>query len=156
MKRFLTVVGGIALAALVLILSLVAVAAVKGRRLDDESKRYADTTILAIASTWNERVLLNQASPEFTKACPATCVDTLFAQAGKLGALEHYFGSKGQANVNFLLGKGTSVTAVYIARAEFVHGAASIKLDAIKRGGQTLGFFVRLDHALSSNGAGSA
>ncbi len=51
MKKFLAVVGVVALVALVFIVALVALVAVKGRGLDEESKRYADNTIVAIVST---------------------------------------------------------------------------------------------------------
>lgn len=154
MKKFLVVVGAIALVALVFIVALVAVVTVKGRGLDEESKRYADNTIVAIVSNWNERALLDEASPEFIKACPATCTDMLFNQAGKLGTLAHYLGSSGQANINFLIGMGTSITATYIARATFAHGAATMKLDIVKRDGRwrILGFFVHLDQASPSAG----
>ena len=63
MKKFLVVVGAIALVALVFIVALVVVVTVKGRELDEESKRYADNTIVAIVSNWNERALLDEASP---------------------------------------------------------------------------------------------
>lgn len=157
MKK-LAVVGVIALVTLVFLVAVVAVVAVKGRGLDKESKGYADNIIVAIVSNWNERALLDQASPEFLNACPATCTDTLFNQAGKLGALARYLGSKGQANINVSIGKGTIITATYIARATFANGAASIKLDIVKRDGtwRILGFFVHLDSVPSVRGAGSA
>jgi hypothetical protein len=158
MKKLLAVVGVVALVALVFIVALVSVVAVKGRRLDAESRLYADRTIVAIVSDWNERALLDQVSPEFTAVCPPTCINALFVQAGKLGALKRYLGSKGQANVNYLIGKGTSVTATYLAHAAFAHGRASIKLDIVKRDGQWRieGFFVHLDDAPGLRGAGSA
>lgn len=158
MKKLLAVVGAIALVALVFIVGLISMVAVRGRGLDAESKAYADRTIVSIVSDWNERALLDQASPEFTRACPAACIDSLFVQAGRLGAFKRYFGSKGQANMNYFIGKGTSVTATYIARAAFAYGAASIKLDIVKRHGQwqVEGFFVHLNNAPTPRGAGSA
>src|SRR5258708_5307182 len=110
MKKFFAVVGVVALVAFAVIVALLSVVAFKGRGLDAESKLYADRTIVAIVSDWNERALLDQASPEFTSACPTACVDALFTQAGKLGALKNYFGSRGEANVNFWIGKGTRIT----------------------------------------------
>jgi hypothetical protein len=158
MKNLFAVVGVVALIAFVFIVALVSVVAVKGRALDAESRLYADRTIIAIVSDWDERALLDQAGPEFKKACPARCIDALFVQAGDLGALKHYLGAKGQANMNYLIGEGTSVTATYIARAAFEHGAASIKLDIVKREGQwrIAGFFVHLDNAPSPRSAAPA
>ncbi|MBE3603484.1 hypothetical protein IMX07_07590 [bacterium] len=146
MKRFLTIVGAIALAFFIGILALISIVAVKGRALDAESKRYADQVIINIVSDWNKQALLAQASPDFARACPAACTDALFEQTDKLGAMTHYLGSKGQANINFFISNGIRITATYIARATFAHGAAAMKLDIVKKDGKwrILGFFVHL------------
>lgn len=81
MKRLLATVGRIALLALMFIVALVAVVTVKGRALDRESKRYAHSAIVAIASHWNERALLERASPEFIKVCPAAGLLLFFDRA---------------------------------------------------------------------------
>ena len=158
MKRFLMWLGAIGLGLLILVVALVTVLVVKGRRLDRESKQYADSAILAIASNWNERALLDRASPEFLKACPAACTDRLFGTASRLGPLHHYLGSKGQANISVLSGRGTLVTAAYVARAAFAHGSAEIRVDIIKRAGrwQIIGFHVNLDRMPPASGPGSA
>jgi len=54
---------------LFLIVALVAVVAIKGRGLDKESQHYADVSIVAIITNWNEGALMDRTSPEFVKAC---------------------------------------------------------------------------------------
>src|ERR1017187_1670145 len=68
MKKFFIVLGSIFLAIVVLGAIGSAFVAVRGNALDKESKAYADAAIPAIANGWNEKELLDRASPEFKRA----------------------------------------------------------------------------------------
>jgi hypothetical protein len=52
-----------------------------------------------------------------------------------LGPLKKYDGSKGDAHIEYFWPRGKTITAVYVARAEFDHGSAMIKLSLIKTDG---------------------
>lgn len=158
MKKFLMVVGGVALVLVVLIVALVAIVAVKGRGLDKESKRYADAAIVAIVSNWDEQALLARASPEFLKASPIQKIDQLFPQFRVLGPMEHYLGCKGEAFVNVSISGNSLTTAVYVADVVFQRGTAKVRVKLIKRGDrwQILEFYVHGDRVPFARGAGSA
>lgn len=148
MRKFLLITGAIALVGGVCIAILASILVVKGRKLDRQSKRYADRTIVAIVSNWNENALVERASPEFKRVCPAACADSMFNKLDRLGHLKRYLGSKGAANIRYWSGQGMIITASYIARATFANGTASIKLNLVKRKGEwsVVRFFVHVDN----------
>jgi hypothetical protein len=124
--------GGLCASLFLLLVILISFIAYTGHGLDKESKSYADSAVVAIASQWNEKDLTDRASPEFM----ATVKDPvdLDRQVGMwrlLGPLKKYDGSKGEANMN-IGPRGKTITAVYVARAEFDHGSATIRLSLIK------------------------
>ena len=135
MKKALMIFGGVCAGGLLLLVVLVSFIAYKGHGLDKESKAYADSAIVAITSQWNEKDLTDRASPQFmaTVKNPAD-LDRAVGLWRTLGPLKKYDGSKGDANV-FFGPRGKSITAVYVARVEFDHGSAMIKLSLIKSDG---------------------
>jgi hypothetical protein len=155
MKKFLMVVGGIAIVLVVLIAALVAVVAVKGRGLDKESKQYADIAIVAIVANWDEQALLVRASPEFLKVAPTSKIDQLFWQLRTLGPMEHYLGSKGDSYINIAIFGHSVTTALYIADVVFQGGAAKVRVRLIKHGDhwQILEFYVHADDMPPAHGA---
>src|SRR6266851_10381943 len=71
--------------------------------LDKESKQYADTAIIAVVSNWDQRQLLDRASPYLVKSIDAQGVgtlDALFQQWQRLGSMAKYGGAKGEANMS--------------------------------------------------------
>src|SRR5437899_13082677 len=88
MKKFFIILGSIFLAIIVLGAIGIAFIAVRGSALDKESKAYADTAIPAVIATWNQKELLDRASPEFKKAVTADQLDRLFRWVGSLGRLQ--------------------------------------------------------------------
>ena len=127
--------GGVCAVILLLIVILVSYIAYTGRGLDKESKSYADTAIVAITSQWNEKDLTDRASPQFMAAVkdPAY-LDRVFGMWRTLGPLKKFDGSKGDANMN-IGPRGKVITAVYVARVEFDHNSAQIKISLIKANG---------------------
>ena len=128
--------GGACAAVFLLLVILISFIVYKGRGLDQESKAYADTAIVAIASHWSEKDLTVRASPQLmaTIKDPAD-LDRVVGMWRMLGPLKKYDGSKGDAHIGYYWPRGKTVTAVYVARAEFDHGSAMIKLSLVKNAG---------------------
>ena len=108
----------------------------RGNHLDKESKAYADTAILAIVRTWDEKELMDRASPEFKQAVTADQLGRLFRWASRLGRLQEWRPAQGQSLRFFTPQSGTEITAKYTAKAQFEKGEAIITLFLIKHGDQ--------------------
>lgn len=68
MKKLLIILGALFLVLLVVGGIGFAILAYRGNALDKESSAYADAALLAIASQWSQKALLERASPEFKQA----------------------------------------------------------------------------------------
>ncbi len=136
MKKFFIVLGSIFLAILVLGGIGIAYFAVRGNTLDKESKAYADTVIPAIVTNWNEKELLDRASPEFKKVATQEQVDRLFHWFSSLGRLRKCDPAQGQAGISITPQTGKIISAEYTAKAKFEKGEAAIKLGLVKHGDQ--------------------
>ena len=88
MKKFFIVLGSLFLAILVLGAIGIAFVAVRGTALDKESKAYAEAAVPAIITNWNEKELLDRASPEFKQAAPQQQLDQVFRWVSGLGRLQ--------------------------------------------------------------------
>ena len=64
MKKILTFFGITFLVLIIIVIAGVALVAIKGNKLDSESKAYVDTAFLPIVSDWNKEELIKRASPE--------------------------------------------------------------------------------------------
>jgi hypothetical protein len=139
MKKLLMVLGAV----FAVLIVVIAIIAVKGVALDREAGAYADDSIKAIATTWDEQALVQRASPEFFSVTQESALDGIFAQFRQLGRMTHYGGSTSNSNVMFSP-KGKEVTAACLAKAQFEHGDAEIRLLLIKHNGawQIMGFRV--------------
>lgn len=132
LKMVLAVIGGIFLVLVIGIGSCVASLAVKVPGLNEESQAYADETIEAVCTDWDQSALEERLSPEFWEVTDDADLDKLFEIVGKLGPLESFETSRGEANIQRFLGQEERVTAVYHAEAEFDEGPATITLTLIK------------------------
>lgn len=144
LKMTFAVLGGIFL---ILVLSLgacVGSLALKMPGLNEESQAYADETIEAVCAEWDQAALEERLSPEFWEVTSRADLKKLFEIVGKLGPLETFEASQGEANIRRFLGQGEQVTAVYVADAEFEQGPATITLTLVKHGDdwQVAGFNV--------------
>ena len=79
LKKTLLITGIVCAIALLSIIIFVSIIAYNGRRLDKESKSYADAAIVAITSHWNEKDLIVRASPQLlaTMKDPAAVQSTM-------------------------------------------------------------------------------
>jgi hypothetical protein len=139
-KKFLLVV----LLIVLVVAAGIAYVAVRGTALDKEAQTYADTAIPAIVTTWNEKELLERASPEFKKAASQQQLDQMFHWFGSLGRFQKIEPAQGHALMSATTQSGKQVTAQYTAKATFEKGEAVIRLGLIKHGDQwqILGFRV--------------
>jgi hypothetical protein len=136
LKKVLKIFGGLCVAVFLLLIILVSIIAYTGRGLDKESKTYADAAIVAITSQWNEKDLTDRASPQFmaTVKDPAD-LHLMMGVLRSLGPLKKYDGSKGEANIDLNWPRGRTITAIYVAQAEFDRGPAEIKISLVKLDG---------------------
>ena len=136
MKKFFIVLGSIFLAIVVLGAIGIAFVVVRGNALDKESKAYADAAIPAIVTGWNEKELLDRASPEFKKAATQQQLDQIFRWFGSLGRFEKCDPAQGQALMSATTQNGKVISAQYTTKAAFDKGEATITLGLIKHGDQ--------------------
>ena len=102
--------------------------------LNQESRRYADDAVIATATNWDERALLDRGSPELVEAAEnAVDLDTLFHKWSRLGRMTHYGGARGEAIVTNNSETGPNISALYVSSAKFEHGYAQIRIGLIKR-----------------------
>jgi hypothetical protein len=137
MKKFFIILGSIFLAIVVLGAIGIAFVAVRGNALDKESKAYADTAIPVIVNGWNDKELLDRASPEFKKAATQQQLDQMFSWFGSsLGRFQKCDPAQGQALMSATTQSGKMTSAQYTTRATFEKGEAAITLGLIKHGDQ--------------------
>ena len=134
MKKFLMVMGAVFCGLIVLLVIGVIFVAVRGTRLDKESRAYADATIAAIVTTWNEDAFFERASPELKRLMSANDGDRLFLRLRELGHLKHCDSAQGQSMTSAVLGQPRRTTARYEAVAEFEKAEARIVVELIKHG----------------------
>jgi hypothetical protein len=132
MKKFFIILGSIFLAIIVLGAIGIAFIAVRGSALDKESKPYADAAIPAIVTTWNQKELLDRASPEFKKAVTADQLDRLFRWVGSLGRLQKCEPAEGHSLMSATTQSAKMISAQYTSKATFEKGDATITLGLIK------------------------
>ena len=142
MKKFLIILGSVFLAIIVIVAGLIAFVAVRGTRLDKESKAYADAAIPPIVTTWSEKALLDQASPEFKQAVTIDELDRLFRWISTLGAPQKIEPAEGDSLMSATTEYGKRITADYNVKATFAKGDANIHVVLIKHSDnwQIMGF----------------
>jgi len=137
MKRTLQILGAI----LVTVLVVAAAGAVYlfhvGPQLDASSKAYVDANVPLIVKTWSDEELWARAAPEFKQAVTHEQLTSLFGKFSKrLGNLQRYEGSAGEATLALLLNRGKVVTARYTAKTDFENGSAVLNVALIQHDGQ--------------------
>jgi hypothetical protein len=153
MKKFLMISG-------VIFWVLVFIAAaffIRGMMLDASSKAYVDKHIPVILSTWSETEILKCASIELKAVMSdkQSGFDQALTNFSKLGALEKYNGSKGQAfeDAYFSVKKkgkrSFEITARYVVEASFQNGNAEIKVDLTRENGDWKIYSLNIDSPMS-------
>jgi len=130
------VLGYIFLVVIVVTATGAAIVAVQGKKLDKESKIFADAAIPAIASEWDVAEIQRRASPEFNEAVDYDALGQYLDTLQALGMFEEYKGSTGEANIEVSFQNGYEITADYIANADFEAGSVEIQISLIKHGGK--------------------
>ena len=155
MRRFLAVVGALAIVVVVLAAVGITFAVRQGIAADLESRAFVDAAVPAIASSWRQQQLVDLATPELRDSVnPAELAD-FFAKLSALGSLIKYDGSVGHSMLSYFSGSDSAVTASYEAKAEFKNGAATFEIGLLKRNGRWMinGFHVNPDLKPTSNGS---
>src|SRR5262245_57788214 len=134
MKKLFIVLGVIFLALIFLAALGIGIAAFRGSALDKESKAYVDSAVPAIISSWDTQELMSRASPELNQVTQVDDAERLFQSLRSLGKMKKYQGSKGESLTSQILGKGATISARYLANAEFDGGNAKIYVTLIKHG----------------------
>lgn len=113
--------------------------------LDRQSKAYVDAAIPAIITNWNEKQLLDRASPEFKQKVTKQQFDELFHKLRGFGHLKKCEPAEGHVGTIATTQDTKQIGAEYSANATFEKGAAIIDIELIKHGDQwqIVGFFVK-------------
>lgn len=136
MKKTVTILGYVFLALIVLVTFAFGALYLYGKKLDKESKAYADAAVLAIATDWNVAELKKRASREFDEAVDYEELADYFEELSQLGELVEYQGSSGESTITLSLRYGHEITADYAGTVEFEDGSAEMRLVLIKLDGQ--------------------
>ena len=134
-KRFLTVLGAIAMAGVVALGAFIAWSAYRGISRGIEGKAFVDRAIPAIARNWDRQELLDRAAPELRAEATPEQLDTVFGTLTKLGPMVEYQGAKGEAVTTYTTSSGSVVTAKYEAKGRFQNGGAIFQIVLVKRDG---------------------
>ena len=138
MKKFLSILGGLFVALVVVFAAFFGYAAYQGRHLDASSKAYVEANLPPILSTWSKDELLRRSSPQLLKIVnerPGQ-IDQLFKMLSKLGAMRSLGDVKGDSNVSYTTNDGKIITAAYVATAHFENGEARTSVRLIQSSGQ--------------------
>jgi len=134
MKKFLAIVGAVAVVIVIAGAGLAAYVARETRAFNESSKVSVDANLPPIISTWSEEALITRASPQLLKIVNTNPgqFGQLFQKLSQLGAMQSYGGAKGSSRVSYTLGEGKVVVAAYVATAKFQNGDARITVRLVQ------------------------
>jgi len=133
MRKIIGICAAASAAVLLTFAVAVAMVAVESKKLDLESRQYAESAILAVVSKWDASALMSRSSEQLGASVQgADEVRSVFSGFRILGRLKHYAGCYG--STSFLVeGDGKAlVMAEYSARAQFQNGTAEIRITLIR------------------------
>lgn len=146
-RKFLYALGALTLIVIVVAGVGLGVLAYKGSVLDAESKDFVDAAVPAIVGSWSKEQLLERATPELRENARPDDLRALFDAFSRLGSLVEYEGAKGDANMSYMTGTGSVVSASYVAKARFQNGDAVFRIVLLKRDGHWMIHNFRVDPA---------
>ena len=135
MRKIILLLGYVFLALIIVLAAGTVYLAIMGSNLDKESKLYVDAALPAIIAEWDIREVQKRASPGLKDNVDYEDLRHAFQMLRKLGKLEAYGGSSGNANIAVSLWYDYEITADYQASAEFEQGTADIEITLIKEEG---------------------
>ncbi len=136
MKKFLQILGAVFGVLILAAIVFVAVVAVKGTALDNESTAFIDKVTPNILGDMTKEAFFTYASDEFKAAMKADEFEKVLNVYRKLGPLRLYKGAKGTVNMTVDSKNGKVVVGRYIAEAEFDRGPAQVQIVTVKKGDQ--------------------
>jgi len=138
MKKFLTILGGVFLAVILLLVGLFGFVAYEGHGLDVSSKAYVEVNVPPIIATWSTNELLKRSSPQLLEVINKNPqqLDELFRAFSRLGAMKTFGDVKGESTVAVTAQDGKVITAAYSGTGKFAHGDAQISVRLIQNAGQ--------------------
>jgi hypothetical protein len=135
-RKFLHILGVLALIAILPSGVALGVFFYKGRALDAESKAFIDDAIPAIATAWSKQQFLDRAAPELRARVKPEELNAIFDRFSQLCPLVEYQGASGRATMSYMSGIGSTVSAAYIAKARCQNGSATFRIGLLKRDGR--------------------
>lgn len=111
MRKFLLILGALTLVIIVAAGIGFGMLALKGNALDAESKAFIDSAVPAIAASWSKEQLLDRATPELRSSVKPEELRVLFDAVSQLGTFLDYEGATGDANMSYMAGSGSTVSA---------------------------------------------
>jgi len=136
MKKIITILGYTFLAIIAGAVITVGVLFFEGKKLDRESKAFADNSVMAIVSDWSVEELRKRASPEFENEVDYDEIQEYMDSLGELGKFVSYQGSNGESTITLSPRYGYEITAEYTGTANFEAGSAEIQVLLTKQEGQ--------------------
>lgn len=135
MKKFLMVVGAVALGAVILGGVGFAILAYRGNALDVEAAEYSTQAVTAITAHWDKTEMMARAAPSLAASVTPERLDDLFAFFRRLGPLQGAPSCHGQAVMNADLRHGSRILGRYACKAHYEAGDATISLALVKQAG---------------------
>jgi len=125
-RKFLYTLGAITL--LIIVVASIGMGALvyRGNALDAESKAFVDSAVTTLATSWSNEQLLERATPELRASVKPEQLKSVADAFSRLGPLLKYQGATGQANMSYIAGSGSSVSASYVATTGFRDGTATM------------------------------
>jgi hypothetical protein len=136
MRKIISLLGYTFLALIAAMAITVSVLYLEGRKLDKESRVFADSTIVALTSDWSVDELRKRASPEFESDVDFDEIQEYLDSLEELGTFVSYQGSTGESTITLSPRYGYEITADYTGTANFEVGSAEIQLLLIKQEGR--------------------
>ncbi len=135
MKKALIFLGYTFLALIATLAVTFGLLLLQGKKLDRESKAFADTAIKAIASDWDVEELKKRASPEFESEVDFDEIQEYMESLQTLGKFESFEGAIGESTITLSPRFAYEITADYTGTVTFESGFAEIQILVIKQEG---------------------
>ena len=100
-----------------------------------ECRTFADNTVLAVVQDWDSRELINRIDPEMLRPGDEEEVENMFRLYRKLGDLVEYYGAEGEVWRDS--SESGAVGFSYFAEADFENGSATVKVEGIRKDGNS-------------------
>lgn len=131
MKKILRLAGLVAAVTAVLGIAAFLYMDYTGKKLDADSKRFAEDTVRAVCADWNWQAMFERASPELVAAAPVERQQAVCAyMLNMLGRMKEFGGLDGGAKFHFRQ-KGPSVTAAYGGKVIFENDSGYVTVGLV-------------------------